>query len=88
MWHIIGLSTFAGIGALLMMAVPLQTYISIISGKLRKKIAQLTDRRIQLMSEIIAGIQVLSIFSNPDISFRTNTFSSILVLFILFILLY
>ncbi|KAK0084066.1 hypothetical protein PV325_007667 [Microctonus aethiopoides] len=59
MWQIMGLSTFAGIGALLLMAVPLQTYISIISGKLREKIAQLTDRRIQLMSEIIAGIQVL-----------------------------
>ncbi|KAK0161586.1 hypothetical protein PV327_010042 [Microctonus hyperodae] len=63
MWQIVGLSTFAGIGALLLMAVPLQTYISIISGKLRGKIAQLTDRRIQLMSEIIAGIQVIKMYA-------------------------
>lgn len=58
MWRTIGVASFVGIGALLLMAIPIQTYISKIGGVLRGLIAQLTDRRVQLMNELIAGIQV------------------------------
>lgn len=58
MWQKIGISTIIGISCLLLMAVPFQAYISKRGGKLRASIARLTDKRVQLMNELIAGINV------------------------------
>lgn len=59
MWQSIGIYTLIGFGSLLLLTIPIQAYASILSGKLRASIAGLTDRRVQLMSELVAGIQVM-----------------------------
>ncbi|XP_063977599.1 ATP-binding cassette sub-family C member 4-like [Diachasmimorpha longicaudata] len=63
MWTGIGLSTLVGIATLLVMTIPLQVLISQQGGKLRGKIARLTDRRVQLMNELISGIQVIKTYA-------------------------
>lgn len=59
MWHKIGVSSLVGVGSLLIIVIPIQGTFGILSRNIRAKIAPLTDRRVQLMSELIAGIQVL-----------------------------
>lgn len=59
MWMKIGVSTLVGIGSLLIISLPIQGSFSLLSRNIRAIIAPLTDRRVQLMSELIAGIQVL-----------------------------
>lgn len=59
MWRKIGISVLVGIGSLLIIALLVQGNFSMLSRKFRAMIAPLTDRRIQLMSELVAGIQVL-----------------------------
>ncbi|KAB0798126.1 hypothetical protein PPYR_09119 [Photinus pyralis] len=63
MYNSIGYAAFAGIAALTIQAVPLQGYLSYLQGKLRLKIANRTDHRVQLMSEITAGIQVIKMYA-------------------------
>ncbi|XP_057334742.1 ATP-binding cassette sub-family C member 4-like isoform X2 [Microplitis mediator] len=41
----------------------MQSYVGKITGKLRNLTAKLTDRRVQLMSELIAGIQVVKMYA-------------------------
>lgn len=57
-WRSIGIYTLVGYGVLLLITVPMQWYVGVMTGKLRNLTAKLTDRRIQLMSELISGIQV------------------------------
>lgn len=57
-WRNIGVYTLVGYGVLFIITIPMQSYVGIITGKLRNLTAKLTDRRVQLMSELIAGIQV------------------------------
>ncbi|XP_057321988.1 ATP-binding cassette sub-family C member 4-like isoform X2 [Microplitis mediator] len=68
MWQSIGIYTLVGFVTMLLLSIPMQGYASLISGKLRKLTAKLTDRRIQLISEIIAGIQALISCSEAVIS--------------------
>ncbi|CAD6222001.1 GSCOCT00005267001.2-RA-CDS [Cotesia congregata] len=63
MWQSIGIYTLIGFGSLLLLTIPIQAYASILSGKLRASIAGLTDRRVQLMSELVAGIQVIKMYA-------------------------
>uniref|UniRef100_A0A0C9RNQ1 ABCC4_3 protein n=1 Tax=Fopius arisanus TaxID=64838 RepID=A0A0C9RNQ1_9HYME len=63
MWTRIGISTLVGLACLLIMTIPLQVFISKMGGRLRSKIARLTDRRVQLMNELIAGIQVIKTYA-------------------------
>ncbi|XP_015109439.1 multidrug resistance-associated protein 4 [Diachasma alloeum] len=63
MWTRIGISTLVGVATLLIMTVPLQVLISKQGGQLRAKIARLTDRRVQLMNELISGIQVIKTYA-------------------------
>ncbi|XP_057321987.1 ATP-binding cassette sub-family C member 4-like isoform X1 [Microplitis mediator] len=63
MWQSIGIYTLVGFVTMLLLSIPMQGYASLISGKLRKLTAKLTDRRIQLISEIIAGIQVIKMYT-------------------------
>ncbi|XP_036142954.1 multidrug resistance-associated protein 4 isoform X2 [Monomorium pharaonis] len=63
MWQKIGLSTLVGIGSLLITGLIVQGFISIYNRKLRALIAPLTDRRVQLMSELVVGIQVVKMYA-------------------------
>ncbi|XP_034936721.1 LOW QUALITY PROTEIN: multidrug resistance-associated protein 4-like [Chelonus insularis] len=63
MWQSIGIYTLITLGCLIGTMVPLQAFLLKISEKLRGLIACLTDRRIQLLSEVIAGIQVVKMYA-------------------------
>ncbi|XP_012230272.1 ATP-binding cassette subfamily C member 4-like [Linepithema humile] len=62
MWQKIGISTLVGIG-LLIITLLIQGNFSLLSHSIRAIIAPLTDRRVQLMSELIAGIQVVKMYA-------------------------
>lgn len=57
MWDSIGEMLLVGIAILIIIAVPLQSIVIYTSKILRAKIALLTDTRVQLMSELVSGIQ-------------------------------
>ncbi|KAG5343999.1 MRP4 protein, partial [Acromyrmex charruanus] len=61
MWQKVGISSFVGIGTLIIVLSG-QGTLSFLNLKLRTMIAPLTDRRMQLMSELIAGIQVVKMY--------------------------
>ncbi|KAG8041564.1 hypothetical protein G9C98_002857 [Cotesia typhae] len=50
-WRSIGIYTLVGYGVLLLITVPMQGYVGVMTGKLRNLTAKLTDRRIQLMKK-------------------------------------
>lgn len=62
LWQIIGVSTLAGIGFLLLF-LPLQVYLGKIGAGLRLKTALRTDERVRFMNEIIQGIQVIKMYA-------------------------
>lgn len=62
MWRKIGISVLVGIGSLLVISLIVQGNFSVLSRKIRAMIAPLTDRRVQLMSELVAGIQVVKMY--------------------------
>lgn len=62
-WQEVGIATLAGVAIILLQKIPEQGYIIKLSVQLRRKIAQLTDKRVQLMSELISGIQVVKMYS-------------------------
>ncbi|XP_018338454.1 PREDICTED: multidrug resistance-associated protein 4-like [Trachymyrmex septentrionalis] len=57
MWQKVGILYLVGIGTLLIIVLPGQETLCFLNLKLRTMIALLTDRRVQLMSELIARIQ-------------------------------
>ncbi|XP_053982950.1 ATP-binding cassette sub-family C member 4-like [Hylaeus volcanicus] len=59
----IGISSLVGIGALVAMAVPVHTICVRLSRILREKIATLTDTRVQLMNELVTGIEVIKMYA-------------------------
>ncbi|XP_036143536.1 multidrug resistance-associated protein 4-like isoform X2 [Monomorium pharaonis] len=63
MWQKIGILTLVGIGSLLITIPIVQGFISILNYKLRAMIAPLTDRRVQIMSELVTGIQVVKMYA-------------------------
>ncbi|XP_012257506.2 ATP-binding cassette sub-family C member 4-like isoform X1 [Athalia rosae] len=63
MWQSVGVATIVGLGAMVLQTIPIQGYLSRISGRLRSKIAVKTDERVQLMSELIFGIQVVKMYA-------------------------
>ena len=56
LWYFIGWQALMGI-VFLFLLVPLGGFLSYLSGKLRRKTAVISDRRIDLMTEIVAGIR-------------------------------
>ncbi|XP_030554771.1 probable multidrug resistance-associated protein lethal(2)03659 [Drosophila novamexicana] len=58
----IGVASFYGI-AILLLYLPLQTYLSRLTSALRLRTAVRTDRRVRMMNEIIAGIQVIKMYA-------------------------
>ncbi|KAL3283201.1 hypothetical protein HHI36_006350 [Cryptolaemus montrouzieri] len=63
MYSYVGLAAFAGIGAMIFQAVPIQGTFSRLQGKLRFKVALRTDTRVKLMNEITSGIQVIKMYA-------------------------
>ncbi|KAL1513745.1 hypothetical protein ABEB36_003115 [Hypothenemus hampei] len=63
MYSYIGLAAVPSMGAITIQAVLAQGYLSKLQGRLRARIAQLTDNRVKLMSEITAGIQVIKMYA-------------------------
>ncbi|XP_074115828.1 ATP-binding cassette sub-family C member 4-like [Cotesia typhae] len=62
-WRSIGIYTLVGYGMLFLITIPMQSYVGIVTGKLRKVTAMLTDRRVQFISELISGIQVIKMYA-------------------------
>ncbi|XP_044009118.1 ATP-binding cassette sub-family C member 4-like [Aphidius gifuensis] len=63
-WNSVGTVACAvGIGFLLIVSFPIMGAIAIFCGKLREVIADLTDQRVQLMSELVTGIQVVKMYA-------------------------
>ncbi|XP_046746876.1 ATP-binding cassette sub-family C member 4-like isoform X2 [Diprion similis] len=58
-WRAVGLATLAGLVVIIIQATLIQGTLSRVATKLRTKIAVKTDERVQLMSEMISGIQVV-----------------------------
>ncbi|XP_011705629.1 PREDICTED: multidrug resistance-associated protein 4-like [Wasmannia auropunctata] len=63
MWQQIGVLVLVGIGLLLFVAIIVHGTLSLLSRRIRAIIAPLTDRRVQLMSELVAGIQVVKMYA-------------------------
>ncbi|XP_011635942.1 multidrug resistance-associated protein 4-like [Pogonomyrmex barbatus] len=63
MWDKVGISLFVGVGSLLIISLIVQGSVSLLSRSIRAMIAPLTDRRVQLMSELVAGIQVVKMYA-------------------------
>ncbi|KAH8395710.1 hypothetical protein KR222_010260, partial [Zaprionus bogoriensis] len=62
MYEQIGISALYGV-TILVLYLPLQTYLSRLTSKLRLRTALRTDRRVRMMNEIIAGIQVIKMYA-------------------------
>ncbi|XP_043486989.1 probable multidrug resistance-associated protein lethal(2)03659 [Polistes fuscatus] len=62
MWTMVGNSVFIAIGCFLLISLPIHGYFPILSNRVRASIAILTDKRIQVMSEFINGIQVIKMY--------------------------
>ncbi len=58
----IGASAFAGLGFLVAF-VPLQLGLSRLYGRYRHRLSQITDSRVKIMSEILAGAVVLKMYA-------------------------
>lgn len=52
-----------GVTFLLLTTVPVQTYLGHYRSSLRKKVARRTDKRIEIMNEIVQGIQVIKMYA-------------------------
>ncbi|XP_056645129.1 ATP-binding cassette subfamily C member 4-like [Diorhabda sublineata] len=64
MYHYVGfIAALAGMTFITIESIPLQIIISNWQGKLRFEIAQRTDKRVKLMSEITSGIQVIKMYA-------------------------
>ncbi|XP_074039396.1 ATP-binding cassette sub-family C member 4 [Leptinotarsa decemlineata] len=59
----VGLASIAAMVVIAVQAIPFQGYLSKLQGRLRLKIAQKTDYRVKLMSEIVSGIQVIKMYA-------------------------
>ncbi|XP_074034742.1 ATP-binding cassette sub-family C member 4 isoform X3 [Leptinotarsa decemlineata] len=64
LWQQVQISALVGIMTMAVVGLPLQGYLGgKVSGKLRKFIAEKTDFRVKVMSEVISGIQVIKMYT-------------------------
>ncbi|XP_046744998.1 ATP-binding cassette sub-family C member 4-like [Diprion similis] len=63
MWQYIGVVAVVGIAAIMIQTMPLQVYVGHLTAKFRSKIAAKTDERVQLMSDLISGIEVVKMYA-------------------------
>ncbi|CAB4055245.1 ABCC4 [Lepeophtheirus salmonis] len=61
-WYMVGISSMCG-GAILLVFIPLQTWIGKQFSRLRILIAGKTDKRIRVMNEIIEGMKVVKMYA-------------------------
>ncbi|KRT79573.1 ABC transporter ATP-binding protein, partial [Oryctes borbonicus] len=61
-WEETHVSAFAGIAAMVILTIPVQGLMGKLSTVLRNKVAERTDFRVRLMSELINGIQVVKMY--------------------------
>ncbi|KAJ8951068.1 hypothetical protein NQ318_003766, partial [Aromia moschata] len=62
-WTEVGISCLAGVLSMALFTLPVQGYLGKLTGKLRVKVANKTDKRVKLMSEVISGIQVIKMYT-------------------------
>lgn len=58
MWNRAGYAALVGIGCVIVISIPINILVAIFTSIHTRKTSVLTDRRIQLMNELLAGIQV------------------------------
>lgn len=75
-WQSVGVAAIVGLIVLIVQTLPIQGYLSHLGGKLRSQIANKTDERVQLMSELISGIRVGQIWEYAYISTIAKSNSS------------
>ncbi|KAL1496964.1 hypothetical protein ABEB36_008007 [Hypothenemus hampei] len=63
MWNMMGIYCLVGIGAMVLIAIPLQTSFGKVASYLRLKVAERCDTRVKHMNEIINGIQVIKMYA-------------------------
>ncbi|KAK9720652.1 ABC transporter [Popillia japonica] len=63
MWDVVGISSLSGILGMVVLTLPIQFVMGILSSKFRGKVAVRTDYRVRLMNEIISGIQVIKMYA-------------------------
>ncbi|KAL4709197.1 hypothetical protein ACJJTC_008125 [Scirpophaga incertulas] len=64
-----GVAALIGLVALIIISLPIQGMLGRLIGKLRVRIAEKTDERIKVMTEVISGIQVIKMYA-WEIPFR------------------
>ncbi|XP_071455641.1 ATP-binding cassette sub-family C member 4-like [Hetaerina americana] len=62
LWFKLGMSALVGV-AVMLLTIPLQSWMGRTTSRLRAKIAARTDERVKLMNEIITGIQVIKMYT-------------------------
>ena len=58
LWYFVGWQALVGL-VILLLFVPFTVFLAHIGGKLRKKTAAVTDRRILLMNEVVSAIRAV-----------------------------
>ncbi|CAB3237244.1 unnamed protein product [Arctia plantaginis] len=59
----IGYAAIVGVIGIVLQTIPVQSYMSKLAAKLRKKTAYKTDERVRIMDEIISGMQVIKMYA-------------------------
>ncbi|XP_058801185.1 ATP-binding cassette sub-family C member 4-like isoform X2 [Phymastichus coffea] len=62
-WRNVGVTSLAGVFALVAQTIPVQAFCGSIITKLRRKIAMRTDDRLLLTGEVVRGIRVIKIYT-------------------------
>jgi ATP-binding cassette subfamily C (CFTR/MRP) protein 4 len=62
MWDIIGAWSLCGL-ALVLLSLPIHMIASKFTARLRTKTAQQTDKRVKIMSEVLAGMRVIKMYA-------------------------
>ncbi|XP_014360452.2 ATP-binding cassette sub-family C member 4 [Papilio machaon] len=62
-WQHIGWATLAALAVIFLQTVLVQAYLSNLQGKFRGKIANRTDERVKVMSELVNGVQVIKMYA-------------------------
>ncbi|XP_068628985.1 ATP-binding cassette subfamily C member 4-like [Battus philenor] len=62
-WQHVGWATLAALAVIFVQTVVVQAYLSNLQGKYRGKIAQRTDERVKVMSELVNGVQVIKMYA-------------------------
>ncbi|KAK9869552.1 hypothetical protein WA026_003305 [Henosepilachna vigintioctopunctata] len=63
MWMQMGPSSMTAIVSVIVLTLPLQLMMGSITSKYRMQVAKKTDNRVKIMSELLAGVQVIKMYS-------------------------